>query len=93
MLRGLEPSKNKNFDVSALLEMAKTFASGFLNERVLPKLKELLLVDTAKTTDIDNVSVSLVFSKYENGIAHAVKFLDLEKHLLKNSENKSLTCK
>ena len=73
MLRGLEPSKNKNFDVSALLEMARTFASGFLNERVLPKLKELLLVDTAKTTDIDNVSVSLVFPKYENGIAHVVK--------------------
>ena len=92
MLRGLEPSKNKNFDVSALLEMARTFASGFLNERVLPKLKELALVDTAKTTDIDNVSVSLVL-KYENGIANVVKFLDLEKHLLKNSENKSLTCK
>lgn len=92
MLRGLEPSKNKNFDVSALLEMARTFAFGFLNERVLPKLKELALVDTAKTTDIDNVSVSLVL-KYENGIANVVKFLDLEKHLMKNSENKSLTCK
>ena len=72
--------------------MARTFASGFLNERVLPKLKELALVDTAKTTDIDNVSVSLVL-KYENGIANVVKFLDLEKHLLKNSENKSLISK
>ena len=53
--------------------MSRMFVSGFINERVIPKLKELGLVDTAKATDIDNVSVSFVFPKYENGIAHVVK--------------------
>ena len=57
--------------------MARMFVSVFINERVLPKLKELALVDTAKATDIDNVSVSLVFTKYENGIAYVVKLPSL----------------
>ena len=70
---GLEASKSKNFDISAMLEMARMFASGMINEKVVPKLKELGLVDVAKATDIDNVSLSLVFPKYECGVAHVVK--------------------
>ena len=44
-----------------------------VEQMVKPKLTEFGLVYACKKTDIDEVSVSLVFPKYQNGIAHVVK--------------------
>ena len=70
---GLEASKVKGFDINGLLEMARLYLTQTIESKVIPKLKELALIDTAKATDIDEVSLSLVFPKYGNGLAHVIK--------------------
>ena len=70
---GLAASKVKGFDINALLEIARMYITGTIESKVVPKLKELALFDTAKATDIDEVAISLVFPKYGNGIAHVIK--------------------
>ena len=70
---GLAASKVKGFDINGMLEMARTFITGTIESRVVPKLTELGLLETAKATDIDEVAISLVFPKYRNGIAHVIK--------------------
>jgi hypothetical protein len=40
---------------------------------VKPLLENYGLVDSAKATDVDEIALSLVFPKYENGIAHIIK--------------------
>ena len=85
---GLEASKVKGFDINLMLEAARAFATNFIENKVVPKLKELALVDIAKATDIDNVSLSLVFPKYENGIAHVVKLPGFSKAFTEKFLNK-----
>jgi hypothetical protein len=70
---GLAASKVKKFDINAMLEYARMYITGTIESKVVPKLKELALFDTAKATDIDEVAISLVFPKYGNGIAHVIK--------------------
>ena len=70
---GLAASKVKGFDVNAFLGLARTFVEGMVENKVKPILTQYGLVDAAKATDIDEVSISLTFPKYENGIAHVVK--------------------
>ena len=70
---GLAACKMKGFDINAMLEMARTFVTGLIESKVLPKLKELGLIETAKASDIDEVIFSFVIPKYANGIAHVIK--------------------
>ncbi len=70
---GLAACKMKGFDINAMLEMARTFVTGTIESKVLPKLKELGLIETAKASDIDEVVFSFVVPKYANGIAHVIK--------------------
>ena len=70
---GLEASKVKGFDVNGLLSMARTFVEAIVEGKVKPILTQYSLVDSAKATDIDEITVSLTFPKLENGIAHVVK--------------------
>jgi len=70
---GLAACKMKGFDINAMLEMARTFVTGTIESKVLPKLKELGLIETAKASDIDEVVFSFVIPKYANGIAHVIK--------------------
>ena len=70
---GLAASKVKKFDINAMLEYARMYITGTIESKVVPKLKELALLDIAKATDIDEVAISLVFPKYGNGIAHVIK--------------------
>ena len=70
---GVAASKVKGFDVNGMLEMARTFVTGVIEGKAVPKLKELGLFETAKASDIDEVSISLVFPKYANGVAHVIK--------------------
>jgi len=70
---GLAACKMKGFDINAMLEMARAFVTGTIESKVLPKLKELGLIETAKSSDIDEVVFSFVIPKYANGIAHVIK--------------------
>ena len=70
---GLAASKMKGFDINGMLEMARSFVTGTIESKVLPKLKELGLIETAKASDIDEVVFSFVVPKYANGIAHVIK--------------------
>ena len=70
---GLAASKMKGFDINGMLEMARSFVTGTIESKVLPKLKELGLIETAKASDIDEVEISFVIPKYSNGIAHVIK--------------------
>ena len=70
---GLAASKVKGFDINDLLEKARAIITGTIESKVVPKLTELGLLETAKATDIDEVAISLVFPKYGNGIAHVIK--------------------
>ena len=70
---GLAASKFKGFDVNALLKKTRENVEDLVNKKVKPNLEKYGLVDVAKATEIDEVSISLTFPKYENGIAHVVK--------------------
>ena len=70
---GLEASKVRGLDVNAFLGMARTFVEALVENKVKPLLTQYALVDAAKATDIDEITVSLTFPKHENGVAHVVK--------------------
>ena len=56
-----------------MFEALRAGAVAFIEGKVVPKLKELALVDTAKASDIDEIAVSVTIPKYENGLAHVIK--------------------
>ena len=70
---GLAASKVKGFDVNTMFEALRAGAIGYIETKVVPKLKELALVDTAKASDIDAIEISLAIPKYENGLAQVIK--------------------
>ena len=70
---GLAASKVKGFDVNTMFEALRSGAVGFIENKVVPKLKELALVETAKASDIDEIELSLTIPKFENGLAHVIK--------------------
>lgn len=70
---GLAASKVKGFDVNTMFEALRAGAVAFIETKVVTKLKELALVDTAKASDIDEIEISFTIPKYENGLAHVVK--------------------
>ena len=70
---GLAASKVKGFDVNAMFEALRAGAVAFIEGKVVPKLKELALVDTAKASDIDEIAISVTIPRYENGLAHVIK--------------------
>lgn len=70
---GLEASKVRGLDVNSFLGMARTFVEALVENKVKPLLTQYALVDAAKATDIDEITVSLTFPKHENGVAHVVK--------------------
>ena len=70
---GLAASKVKGFDVNTMFEALIAGAVAFIEGKVVPKLKELGLIETAKASDIDEVVFSFVIPKYANGIAHVIK--------------------
>ena len=69
----MEASKVRGLDVNAFLGMARTFVEALVENKVKPLLTQYALVDAAKATDIDEITVSLTFPKHENGVAHVVK--------------------
>ena len=51
----------------------KTKIEGLFANMVKPILEQYQLVESAKATDVDEISISAVCPKYQNGIAHVVK--------------------
>ena len=62
----------KGVDINAKLAELRAQVEGLLNNMVKPLLETYGLVDSAKATDVDQITLSLVFPKYENGIAHVI---------------------
>ena len=48
---------------------------------IKPILEQYGLVESAKATDVDEISISMVFPKYQNGLAHVVKLPGFSKAL------------
>jgi hypothetical protein len=63
----------KGVDINAKLAELRAQVEGLINNMVKPLLETYGLVDSAKATDVDEIALSLVFPKYENGIAHIIK--------------------
>ena len=72
---GLEASKIalKGADINKMFGDFKTKIEGLFTNMVKPILEQYQLVESAKATDVDEISISLVCPKYQNGIAHVVK--------------------
>ena len=72
---GLEASKIalKGADINKLFGDFKTKIEGLFTNMVKPILEQYQLVESAKATDVDEISISAVCPKYQNGIAHVVK--------------------
>ena len=72
---GLEASKIalKGADINKLFGDFKTKIEGLFANMVKPILEQYQLVESAKATDVDEISISAVCPKYQNGIAHVVK--------------------
>ena len=72
---GLEASKTalKGADINKMFGDFKTKIEGLFTNMVKPILEQYQLVESAKATDVDEISISAVCPKYQNGIAHVVK--------------------
>lgn len=72
---GLEASKIalKGADINKMFGDFKTKIEGLFANMVKPILEQYQLVESAKATDVDEISISAVCPKYQNGIAHVVK--------------------
>jgi hypothetical protein len=72
---GLEASKIalKGADINKMFADFKTKIEGLFANMVKPILEQYQLVDSVKATDVDEISISAVCPKYQNGIAHVVK--------------------
>ena len=62
----------KGVDINAKLAELRAQVEGLLTNMVKPLLETYGLVESAKATDVDQITLSLVFPKYENGIAHVI---------------------
>ena len=65
--------KVTGFDINGLLEYARMYITATIESKVVPILKYLALFDAAKAADIDEVAISLVIPRYENGFVHVIK--------------------
>ncbi len=72
---GLEASKIalKGADINKMFGEFKAKIEGLFANMVKPILEQYQLVESAKATDVDEISLSVVCPKYQNGIAHVVK--------------------
>lgn len=72
---GLSASKDalKGIDINKKFEEFRAQIEGLGANMIKPVLEQYGLVDSAKATDVDEISISFVFPKYQNGLAHVVK--------------------
>ena len=72
---GLEASKTvlKGVDINKMFGDLKTKIEGLFANIVKPYLEQYQLVDSAKATNVDEISLSFVLPKYQNGFAHVIK--------------------
>ena len=72
---GLEASKAalKGVDINKKFTDFRAQIEGLATNMIKPALEQLGLVDAAKATDVDEITLSFVIPKYENGVAHVVK--------------------
>ncbi len=78
---GLKASKMflKGIDINEKFGQFKTMVETLGAQMIKPTLEKYQLVDSAKATDVDEITLSLVFPKYQNGIAHTVKLPGVSK--------------
>ena len=72
-----------------IIGLRQTFF-GMFQTMVIPMLQSLDLTDAIKSTDLDNISISLTVPKYKNGLALSLKIPELSKtldELIDNYEN------
>ena len=72
---GLSASKDalKGIDINKKFADFRAQIEGMGTDVIKPILEQYGLVDSAKATDVDEISISMVFPKYQNGLAHVVK--------------------
>ena len=72
---GLSASKDalKGIDINKKFQDFRAQIEGMGANMIKPVLEQYGLVESAKATDVDEISISFVFPKYQNGLAHVVK--------------------
>ena len=72
---GLTASKDalKGIDINKKFQDFRAQIEGMGANMIKPVLEQFGLVESAKATDVDEISISFVFPKYQNGLAHVVK--------------------